>query len=85
MSAHVTGSGLPPSRGRRVPRDVDAAWASGIAAIRPGPMTPHHTGTDADWNPFMPRLSGPAVRPGWPARLAAGERLTLTVRPGGAR
>lgn len=26
-----------------------------------------------DWNPFMPRLSG---------RLAAGERLTLTVRPG---
>jgi hypothetical protein len=33
------------------------------------------TDTDryADWNPFMPRLSG---------RLAAGERLTLTVRPG---
>ena len=27
----------------------------------------------ADWNPFMPRLSG---------RLAPGERLTLTVRPG---
>ena len=26
-----------------------------------------------DWNPFMPRLSG---------RLARGERLTLTVRPG---
>jgi hypothetical protein len=26
-----------------------------------------------DWNPFMPRLSG---------RLALGERLTLTVRPG---
>jgi hypothetical protein len=26
-----------------------------------------------DWNPFMPRLSG---------RLAPGERLTLTVRPG---
>jgi hypothetical protein len=33
------------------------------------------TDTDryADWNPFMPRLSG---------RLAPGERLTLTVRPG---
>ena len=27
----------------------------------------------AEWNPFMPRLSG---------RLALGERLTLTVRPG---
>jgi hypothetical protein len=27
----------------------------------------------AEWNPFMPRLSG---------RFAAGERLTLTVRPG---
>jgi len=26
-----------------------------------------------DWNPFMPRLSG---------RLAPGERLTITVRPG---
>jgi hypothetical protein len=26
-----------------------------------------------DWNPFMPRLSG---------RLAVGERLTLSVRPG---
>jgi hypothetical protein len=26
-----------------------------------------------DWNPFMPRLSG---------RLAPGQRLTLTVRPG---
>ncbi len=31
------------------------------------------TDTYADWNPFMPRLSGP---------FAAGERLTLTVRPG---
>ena len=33
------------------------------------------TDTDryADWNPFMPRLSG---------RLAPGERLTLSVRPG---
>jgi hypothetical protein len=36
------------------------------------------TDTDsyADWNPFMPRLSG---------RLAPGERLTLTVRPGTRR
>ncbi|HEY0508049.1 MAG TPA: SRPBCC domain-containing protein [Blastococcus sp.] len=31
------------------------------------------TDTYGDWNPFMPRLSG---------RLAPGERLTLTVRPG---
>jgi hypothetical protein len=33
------------------------------------------TDTDryGDWNPFMPRLSG---------RLALGERLTVTVRPG---
>jgi hypothetical protein len=29
-----------------------------------------------DWNPFIPRLSG---------RLAPGERLTLTVRPGTRR
>ena len=46
-------------------------------AIHAHAATVWHILTDTDryqdWNPFMPRLSG---------RLAPGERLTITVRPG---
>jgi hypothetical protein len=46
-------------------------------AIHAPAATVWHILTDTDryqdWNPFMPRLSG---------RLAPGERLTITVRPG---